>query len=158
MRDLSKTLLVAALVSAVAPVAPLAAATKGPSTANAGASPVTGDVRCLMAMFAVSQQKDQRQAAPGVFGIYYFTGRLSIRAPGLNLAEAMKAQAPTMGSQQIQAELQRCGPLFQTSVQGVQAGFQALQPAKPALGAAPPTPAPTAPATPSPVAPPPQPH
>jgi hypothetical protein len=128
-----------------------AAATTAASTGGA-----TGDVRCLLTMVALRGQKDQQAAQQGVLGVFFFAGRVSTHGPTLDLASAFKTQAPTLTQTQLQAELQRCAPIIQTSLQGVQAALSALRPP----GAPPPgAPSSAAPAGPAPLAPPaPQPH
>ena len=85
-----------------------------------------------MTMFALSQDKARPQAAQsGQIGIFFFAGRISARAPGLDLASAMKAEAPTLGrSAALQAEPQRCGPMMQAAQTGssLQAGFASPRP------------------------------
>jgi hypothetical protein len=79
-----------------------------------------------MTMVALGQDKARQQAAQ--LGDYFFTGRLSASNPGLNLAAAMRAEAPTLGPAELQAESLRCGPMITGSVQGVQAALTALRP------------------------------
>jgi hypothetical protein len=121
---------------------PVLAATGAPAPAHAAghapakADSVTSDVRCMLTMVAFSNiNRDHPQAAQ--FGIHFFVGRISARAPGLDLAAAVKAQAPTLGPQQLQAELQRCGPIVSAAGQGFETAMAGLKPP----GAPPPGPA-----------------
>jgi hypothetical protein len=134
MRAFPTPLLAALLVAALAPAtAAPAATTLGAKAAPADAG-VTGDVRCLLTMVALSNlNKDHPQAAQ--FGIPFFIGRIKARAPGLDLAAAVKAQAPTMGGPQLQAELLRCGPLVSAAGQSFQAAINSLRPAGAPAGA-----------------------
>jgi len=134
----------AAQAQAAKPKAPAAAAAK------VGSATVTDDVRCLLTMVAFSNLNKEHPQA-GQIGVFFYAGRISARAPTLDLAAAVKAQAPTMGPQQLQAELQRCGPLVDGSSKKVQAAITSLRPA----GAPPPAGAAPAPAAPGPAAPPP---
>jgi len=139
MRAYSTPLLAALLLAcAVAPAA--AAPTRARPAAAApaaGLSPVTSDVRCLLTMVALANvNKANAQAAE--FGVYFFGGRLSVRSPGLDLTAAVKAQAPTLGPPQLQAELKRCGPLVSAAGQGFESAINSLRP--------PGAPAPAAPA------------
>lgn len=128
-------------------VTPAGAAPAHKAAAPAGAtSPVTADVRCLMTMIAFGQDKSRAQA--GQVGAYFFSGRISARAPGFDLASAMKAQAPTLGPTQLQAELKRCGPLVAASSQSLQAAINSLRPPGAPPPAAAPAKPPAAPATP----------
>jgi hypothetical protein len=125
MRAFSTPLLAALLAAAVSP----AMAAPAAKSAGAPATGVAGDVRCLMTMFVLAQNKTQPQAAQtGQAGVIFFSGRLSARAPGTDLGPIMKAQAPTLTGPQLQAELQRCGPVMQAAQQNLQAGFTSLRP------------------------------
>ncbi len=124
---------------------------------------VEADVRCLLSMVAFTNvSKDHPQA--GQLGVYYFAGRISARAPTLDLAAAVKAQAPTMEPQQLQAEIQRCGSLVSAATQKFQSAINGLRtpgvpagpaPAGPAPTVTPAAPAPAPAATPSILTPPP---
>jgi hypothetical protein len=139
MRVLQKTLLPILLLGLASP------ATAATTLKTSGASGVTGDVRCLMTMFVLSQNKTQPQAAQaGQAGVFFFTGRLSVHAPGADLGPIMKAQAQTLGGPQLQAEIQRCGPIVQAGQRSLQAGFASLRPAGPPPSAAAPGVAPAA--------------
>ena len=146
MRAFSTPLLAALLAAAVTPAFAAAApahkaAAARPATTATG---VTGDVRCLMTMIAVGQDKTRTQAAQ--VGVYFFYGRINERAPGFDLASAMKAEAPKLDGPTLQAELKRCGPMVAVASQGLQSAVAALRP--PGAVAAPPAaaPAPVAPA------------
>jgi hypothetical protein len=136
MRVFSTLSLVALLAASVsqAAAAPAAHPATGPKAGPKGDA-TASDVRCLITMAAIGQQDKARQQA-SVIGAYFFAGRLSARAPGLNLATAIKAQEATMSPQELPAEAQRCGPLVQAAVQGLQKGFA------PAAGAPAPAPSP----------------
>jgi hypothetical protein len=149
MRAFSTPLLAALLLAAAA--APVAAApAKHLPAAAAAAGGVTSDVRCLMTMIAFGQDKTRQQA--GQIGVYFFSGRISARAPGFDLAAAMKAEAPKLGQAELQAELKRCGPIVATSSQNLQAAINGLRPPGPPPGAAP-APAAAAPVAPAPAIP-----
>jgi hypothetical protein len=147
MRAHSTPLLAALLLAAtVAPAAaaPAKAAAKAPAAAAGG---VTADVRCLMTMIAFGQDKTRQQA--GQIGVYFFAGRISSRAPGFDLASAMKAEAPKLGQAELQAELKRCGPMVATASQNLQGAINGLRPPgapAPAAPSAAPAPATAAPA------------
>jgi pyruvate dehydrogenase E2 component (dihydrolipoamide acetyltransferase) len=157
MRAFSTPLLAAlTLAAAVAPAAAAAPAVKH-APAGAAAAPsgggVDSDVRCLMTMIAFGQDKTRQQA--GQIGVYFFSGRISARAPGLDLAAAMKAEAPKLGQAELQAELQRCGPMVAASSTKLQAALVSLRPPGPPPPAAAPSaaPAPTPTPAPAPAAP-----
>jgi hypothetical protein len=146
MRAFSTPLLAAILAAAVSPA--LAAPTPAPKAA-APAAAVTGpraDLRCLMTMIALGQDKARAQA--GQSGAYFFLGRLNARAPGFDLATAMKAEAPLLGPPELQVELKRCAPMVAASSQSLQAAINSLRP--PGAPAPAPGPAAPAPAVPSP--------
>jgi hypothetical protein len=133
-------LLAALLLSVVssAAVAPQtasaqAAAPKPAPRAVAPTGGVTDDVRCLLSMYALAQNKDRQQAAQS--GAYFFLGRINARAPGLDLASAIKAQAPTLAPAQIQDELKRCGPMVSASAQSFQSALNSLRPPAPPAAA-----------------------
>jgi hypothetical protein len=146
MRAFSLPLIAAFALAAAAPASAataLKAAVPAPAASKADTG-VTGDVRCLLVMTALASNKERQQA--GQVGVYFFAGRISARAPGYDLTSAVKAQAPTLGPQQLQAELQRCGPMVATAAQNTQAAITSLRPP----GAPAPTPAAPAPAAPLP--------
>jgi hypothetical protein len=144
MRAFTLPMIAALAVAAAAAPASAATALKAPAAAPVSKADtgVTGDVRCLLVMTALASNKERQQA--GQVGVYFFAGRISARAPGYDLTSAVKAQAPTLGPQQLQAELQRCGPIVAAASQGAQAAIASLRPP----GA--PAPAPAAPAIPAP--------
>ncbi len=137
MQAFTAPLLIAATLAAASPA--LAAPGSPPP---AKADTVTSDVRCMLTMIAVSNlNKDHLGAAQ--FGSHFFLGRIYAREPGIDLAAAVKAQVQTLGPQQLQVELQRCGPIvtaagknFQTAMSGLAPPPGAPAPAAPA--AAPP--------------------
>jgi hypothetical protein len=144
MRYLSKTLTLAAAIFAAAPAVAQSPA-RPRATAAAGAS-TSGDVRCLLTMLAIANQQRQQHAAqqPGQYGVYFYVGRLSARAPGLDLGQAMRAEVPHLDGKALDAEARRCGPIIGRAMQGAQAGLMSLrqggQPAAPAGSAPPPAP------------------
>lgn len=145
MRALSTPLL-AALLAAAAAAAPTLAAPAHPAAAaapRAAATGVTADLQCLMSMIAIGQDKTRAEA--GRVGAYFFLGRINARAPGFDLAGAMKAEAPKMDGPAIQASLKRCGPMIAAGSQSLQAAVNGLRPPGQPPAAAP-TPAPAAPA------------
>jgi len=154
MRAFSALLLAALLgPAAVSPVLAAPASThkaKAPAAASAGAAAtgVTADVRCLMTMIAIGQDKTKTQAAQS--GVYFFFGRINERAPGFDLGAAMRAQAPTLDGPALQAEARRCGPMVQTASQGLQTALASLRPPGAAAAPAPVAPAAPAPAPPAP--------
>jgi hypothetical protein len=136
MRVLSLPLVAALTLAAAAPA--LAAPAPAAAPAPPKATPTNDDVRCLMTMFALSQDKARPQAAQsGQIGIFFFAGRLSVHAPGADLGPIMKAEAPSLTGPALQTELKRCGPLIQTAQASLQAGLAALRPPAPPAGAAP---------------------
>jgi hypothetical protein len=148
----TSAILIAALALAATSTNALAAkpAAKAAAPVKAGSPTVTDDVRCLLTMVAFSNlNKDHSQAAQAA--VFFFAGRISARAPTLDLAAAVKAQAPTLGPQQLQGELQRCGPMVDGASRRFMSAVNGLRP----QGAAPPVGA-TAPAAPGPLAPPPK--
>jgi hypothetical protein len=133
MRAFPIPLLTALALAGVSPA--IAAPTHKPAPSAAQGEGVMSDVRCLMTMVAFGRDKTRQQA--GQLGVYYFAGRISARAPGLDLASAIKAEAPKLGLPELQAELKRCGPMVSSSSQAVQAALNRLRPP----GAPPPAPA-----------------
>jgi hypothetical protein len=107
-------------------------------------SPTTDDARCLLAMVALSNSSDARQQRLGQNGAVFFAGRLKARDPNFAFTR-LKSIATTMNAQVAQTELQqRCGPMFNKSMQELEA---ALAPPASASPQAPPPP-PPAPAAP----------
>jgi hypothetical protein len=154
MRAFSTPLLAALLAAAVAPAmaapAPVKHAAAAPAPAAAApsagpaATPVEGDLRCLLTMAVLGQDKTKQQAA--VIGAYFFMGRLSVRSPGLDVPAAIKGVEAKLAPKDLPAEAQRCGPLVQGAMGSLQKSFMAPAPAPGAT----PAPAPAAPVTPAP--------
>ena len=115
----------------------------GSAQAQAAAG-VTGDVRCMLTMAALSNNKaNQPQAGLGMF---YFAGRIKAQSPAYNFATELKPVAVKMTPADFEAELKRCGPMVVTVMQGLQAAQASFGPPQPAPGAAaPPAKAPAAP-------------
>jgi hypothetical protein len=142
MRIPSKALTAVVLMLAVSPAA---AARKASPSAGAPTSGVTGDVRCLLTMAALASNKANQQ--PATLGVYFFEGRISARAPGLDLPAALKAEAARLGAADLQMEAKRCAALVQQASQSLQAAQATFSgPVTPPAPAPGPTPAPTPPA------------
>ena len=123
MRALSTPLLAALAAAAVSPA--FAAPAHKPAAAAAAPTGAASDVRCLLSMTVLSQDKQRQQAAQ--VGVYYFAGRLSARGAGFDLVSAAKAEAPRLGPADFQAELKRCGTMIEASSRAVQAALVALR-------------------------------
>jgi hypothetical protein len=136
------TPLLAALLAAAAASPAAAAATTARVAPKAGPAPtaVESDVRCLLTMAVIGQDKTKQQAAQ--VGAYFFTGRISARAPGLDLPAAIKAEESKLSPKDLPAEAQRCGPMVQNAMKALQQSFA------PPAGAAPPAAGAPAPAPP----------
>ena len=110
------------------------------------ASGVTADVRCMLTMAAVANNKaNQPQAGLGMF---FFAGRIKAQNPAFNFATDLKPVATKMTATDFEAEIKRCGPMVVSVMQGLQAAQASFgPPPQPATGATPPPKAP-APQTP----------
>src|SRR5579862_2834051 len=121
MGILTKVSVIAGLVAAAASPA-AAQATHAPAHAAAAAASlttgVTGDVRCLLTMGALASNKANAQAA--TLGVYFFEGRITARAPNLDLTAALKTEAARMTQTDLQSEARRCGSLIQQAMQSLQ--------------------------------------
>jgi hypothetical protein len=115
-------------------------------------SAVTGDVRCMLTMAALSGNKaNQPQAG---LGLFYFAGRIKAQNPAFNFATDLKPTAVKMTQPDFEAELKRCGPMVVSVMQSLQAAQASFgPPPQPATGAAPATGAGPAPKAPTPVPP-----
>jgi len=94
------------------------------ASAAAPASPTASDIRCMLAMGAIASNPNSRQAA--TLGAYYFQGRISARAPNLDLPVAMKAEVARLDAAAMQNEAKRCVALVNQAsqqMQQVQAAF-----------------------------------
>ena len=110
-------------------------------------SGVTGDVRCMLTMAALSNNKSNQPQAG--LGIFYFAGRIKAQSPNFNFATELKPVATKMTQPDFEAELKRCGPMVTSVMQGLQAAQASFGPPPAAAGAAPaPAPAPKAAAPP----------
>ena len=68
-------------------------------------SGVTGDVRCMLTMAALSGNKaNQPQAG---LGLFYFAGRIKAQNPAFNFATDLKPTAVKMTQPDFEAELKR---------------------------------------------------
>jgi hypothetical protein len=146
MRTLSKALAAVVLLGAASSAAAQSAAQKPARAPAAPTTGVTGDVRCLLTMGALASNKANQQAA--TLGVYFFEGRISARAPTLDLTTALKAEVARMGPADLQTEAKRCAALVQQAAQALQAaqaGFSGPVQA-PGTAPAPTAPAPTSPA------------
>ncbi|THD58277.1 hypothetical protein [Phenylobacterium sp.] len=139
--------------ASAAPAAPGAAPAAKPAAAKpaaagpakVGSPTTTDDIRCLLTMAVLGRDPQRQQAA--LIGVYFFAGRLAVRAPGMDLATAIKAEEAKMAPTELPAEAQRCGPMVEAAVHGLQAAFEAPAGAKPPAApgaAAPPAAAPPA--------------
>ena len=129
MRTFTKTLFAVALACAASPAFAQKAAPA------AAVTPTASDIRCMLAMGASASNPYSRQAA--TLGAYYFQGRISARAPGLDLPSAMKAEVTRLDQAAMQNEAKRCVALVNQASQTMQSAQAAF--AKP--GNAPATPA-----------------
>ena len=136
MRAFSTPLLAALLAAAVAPAmaapAPVKPAAAPAPSAGPPASPVDGDLRCLLTMAVLGQDKTKQQAA--VIGAYFFMGRLSARAPGLDIPVALKGVEAKLAPKDLPAEAQRCGPLVQGAMGALQKSFAGPPARRPPAG------------------------
>lgn len=152
MRALSKTTAVIGLLALAIPTIAAAAQPRAPAATAAGG--LAGDVRCVLTMVALAQQKDRQEAAR--MGVYFFAGRINARAPGVDLAAAMRAEAARLDGKALEAEARRCGPMINSGVLTVQNGLNVLRPPGAAQpGAAQPGGPLPGPPSPAPIAPPP---
>lgn len=146
MQAFPAPLLLAVILGAGSP-ALAAAATVHPAAAHAAPASggVSSDVRCLLTMALLSQDKQRQQ--PALIGSYFFAGRISARAPGIDLPAAVKAEEAKFAAKDLQPELQRCGAMVQGAASGLRASFSnpgAPPSAAPGPAAAPATAAPLA--------------
>ncbi|CAN7337447.1 hypothetical protein LJR219_001861 [Phenylobacterium sp. LjRoot219] len=130
MRLLASTCVVAALTL-------VTAAEAQPSST----SPSMQDARCLLAMVALSNSEDPNQQRMGQGGAIYFMGRIAGRDPNFDFA-SLKTLAASMDLKTAETDLQqRCGPMFNKSMQQVGSALGSAEPAAPpAARPAPPPP------------------
>lgn len=135
--------------------APAFAATAVHAPAHAAASTgVTSDIRCLLTMALLSQDKTRQQ--PALIGTYFFAGRINARAPGIDLPAAVKAEEAKFTKNDLQPELTRCGAMIQAAAANLRNSFVGPGGPPPAAPGAAPAPAPVAPLTAPPAAAPPK--
>jgi hypothetical protein len=67
------------------------------------------DVRCFIAMGALGQSAQYKQAS--TVGVFYFAGRIEGRDPDFDLKRAVRAEAGRMGATEYAGEIKRCGDL-----------------------------------------------
>jgi len=91
-------------------------------------TPTADDERCLLEMVALSNATDPNAQKAGQGGVAYFVGRITAREPNFDFAR-LKQVAQTMEDKAADAELQqRCGPLFQKSMQSLATALSAPAP------------------------------
>jgi len=73
----------------------------------------TADVRCVVIAFELSQSPDPQLKSLATTAGLYFVGRLSGRAPELDLEAAMLEQFKAMSVEDRQSEQQRCGAILE---------------------------------------------
>lgn len=98
------------------------------------AAGVTGDVRCMLTMAALSNNKSNQPQAG--LGIFYFAGRIKAQSPNFNFATELKPVAAKMTPPDFEAELKRCGPMLSSVMQGLQAAQASFGPPPQPAGAA----------------------
>ena len=69
----------------------------------------TEDVRCFIALSALSQTADGETKQAAAAGTLYFLGRLDGHSPGLDLEAAVTAEAPGMTEAVLGSLLKSCG-------------------------------------------------
>lgn len=143
MRTLSKALTAMLLLGAASPVTAAAQKATAPGATAGLTTGVTGDVRCLLTMGALASNKANQQAA--TLGVYFFEGRITARAPTLDLSAALKTEVARMGPADLQSEAQRCGALVRQAAMSLQAAQASISGPVTPPGAAPATPAPATP-------------
>ncbi|HXA39932.1 MAG TPA: hypothetical protein VNW53_13110 [Phenylobacterium sp.] len=153
MQAFPAPLLLAALVAAGSPAAAATAVHPAAAHAPAKSEGVSSDVRCLLTMALLSQDKARQQ--PALIGSYFFAGRISARAPGLDLPAAVKAEEAKFTKNDLQPELTRCGGMIQAAAASLRNSFAGPGGPPPAAPGAAPAPAP-APLAPPPAAAPPK--
>ena len=79
------------------------------ASAQEGVAENRSDLRCLLAMGALGQSAQYKQAS--TIGAFYFAGRLEGRNPGFDLKRAVRQEAGRMGAQEYAGEIRRCGEL-----------------------------------------------
>lgn len=67
------------------------------------------DVRCLLAMSALGQTEQYKQAAS--IGSFYFAGRIEGRNPDYDLKLALRSEGGRIGLQEYPDLIKRCGEL-----------------------------------------------
>ncbi|MFI4950124.1 MAG: hypothetical protein ACHP7A_03700 [Caulobacterales bacterium] len=126
MKTVQTTLAAAALAAVFAGVASQAEAQ--------GSSQATPDVRCLLTMGAIASTPANR--GPGTVGVYYFLGRINVRAPGLDVTSALKAERAKLPPSALPAEAKRCEALMQEASETLRTAQAALSSPPPAAAAA----------------------
>ena len=121
-----------------------------PLAAVAAPGGVTGDVRCLMAMAAMSGSQDANQSRLGQIGVVYFAGRVKAQDPSYDFAARLKPVAVSMTRENIVEEAKRCGPNLTATLRELDAAQKTFPQPKPAAapGAAAKPPAKSAPTKP----------
>ena len=89
----------------------LLAAAQAGAAPPAAADPLGADLRCLMALSVMADQVPQAQRNDVMSVAIYYLGRVNARAPTLNLAERLTAEAPgfdAMGAEATRALTLAC--------------------------------------------------
>jgi hypothetical protein len=102
-----KKLALAAALAAMICVAPAAAQTGDPVPVVA--SDQAAELNCLVVSLTLMNDPEPQRAQAGLMGFLYWLGRLDGAAPEFPLEERIRALAPTLSEEFLQAEAQRCG-------------------------------------------------
>ncbi|WP_293901158.1 hypothetical protein [Phenylobacterium sp.] len=112
-----RTLILAGVLAAIA----MAARADDDSARDANRA----DVRCILGMSVMGRNDTYKQWSQ--FGVFYYTGRLLGRDPGIDLAAAIKREVRQMAPGEYNGEIKRCSDaLGETS--------RALEAMKPSMG------------------------
>ena len=88
------------------------------------------DVRCFLAMSTMAKNPTYKEWA--TFGMFFYSGRIEGRDPAVNLAAALKREAPQMiqtGYQDtIAAEIKRCSDQLGDKSRGLESLKSQFQP------------------------------
>ncbi|MBU1377934.1 MAG: hypothetical protein KKE02_04635 [Alphaproteobacteria bacterium] len=83
------------------------------------------DVRCVIGMSVMS--RNEQYKSWGALGVFFFSGRVEGREPGIDLERAIKREVSQMRLADYQPEIQRCSALLGEKSRA----FEAMKPPAP---------------------------
>ena len=93
---------------------------------DAGRDANRADLRCFLGMSVMAKNPTYKEWA--TFGMFFYSGRIEGREPGINLASALKREASQMRGPEYPEEIKRCSDGLGEKSRSLEALKSAFQP------------------------------